>query len=205
MTNSCDTSFAHAVRSAAKGIRLKAHVDDIVEAGPLREILCSDQKLDQHGLELVALAVTGKLRNARTQPKGETEFAQAVRRASAVWRAGKTNSPSVAGASLADMLRSGQPPIGAGEREELAELFAPHLPDDNCLRKGRPPKGSGQAQVVAVVEVLRGKLEDGLAHKNAVTDTAKAFGVSKRTVEKYEALTKERKVAIEQQWLRTAE
>jgi hypothetical protein len=193
----CDTNFAYAVRRAAIGIRLKAGADDIVEAGPLCAFLCSDRELDQHGLDLMALAVTGKLRKAKTPQRGETEFAEAVRRASAVWRAGKANSPSVTGDALAYMLRSGQPPLGAGERQELAELFSPQLPDIHNVRKGRPPKGSGHSDVVAVVKMLRCELEKGdVFRKNAILDTAKEFRISSRTVEHYEAITKKREAAI---------
>lgn len=197
MNVSCDTSFAHAVRRAATGIRLKAGADSRVEAGPLSAILCSDEELDQHGLELMALAVTGRLRKVKWPPAGETLFAHAVRQASAVWRVGKADHPSVTGLTLAEMLQLGRPSLGAGERIELAGLFSPPLPDAHNVRSGRPPKQVGHAEVKAVVEVLRGEIEDGTVHKNAVTDTATRFGISKRTVEKYEAMTKKREAAIE--------
>ncbi|MCR8827616.1 hypothetical protein [Pseudosulfitobacter koreensis] len=214
----CDTSFAHAVRRAAKGIRLYSRADDLVEAGPLCAILCSDGELDQHGLELMALAVTGKLHSSKAQRKGETEFARAVRRANAVWRAGKAEHPSVAGASLAHMLRSGQAPFGLGERQELAELFSPKKPNAHNARKGRPPIGAGHWRVKTIARTVRrlkckyGNTQN--SHSNAVDavvknpktgrlirhvnpSTGERFTVSKRTVEKYWQITEKRKMAIE--------
>lgn len=196
MTNTCDTSFAHAVRLAATGIRSKAGVDVIAEAGPLREILCGEQTLDPQGLELLALAVTGKLRKIK-QPSGEAKFAHAVRRASAAWRTGKYASPTIAGAMLADMLRSGEPALGLGERKELAELFAPQTPSSlQDTRMGRPPKGAGHAEVVAVVQMVQREVKQGAAQKYAVSITAEMFRLSIRTVEEYVAITKEREAAL---------
>jgi hypothetical protein len=197
MTATCDTGFAHAVRLASTGIRPKARVDVTVEAGPLRTILCSDQMLYQNDLELLALAVTAKLRKIK-QPSGETMFAHAVRRASAAWRTGKNDSPIIAGAMLADMLRSGRPALGSGEREELAELFSPLAPTAFNSFNGRPPKGAGQAKVVAVIKMLRHELtKEGSIRKNAIIDTAKEFKISIRTVEQYDAMVEEREIAIE--------
>ncbi|MBW4962174.1 hypothetical protein [Sulfitobacter sp. CW3] len=191
MTNTCDTGFAHAVRLAATGIRPKAGADVIAEAGPLREILCRERTLDPNGLELLALAVTGKLRKIK-QPSCETEFAHAVRRASAAWRKGKNDGPADVGALLAETLRLGRPVLGSGEREELAELFSPKIPSTSHAFVGRPCIGAGKANVVAVVEMLRNEREKGSARKNAIIDTAKRFRISCRTVEKYDSMIEER-------------
>ncbi|QCO56965.1 hypothetical protein EOK75_14290 (plasmid) [Pseudorhodobacter turbinis] len=191
-----DTEFSHAVRRAATGIRPQAGVDVAIEGAPLRAILCSEQSLNPAGLELLALAVTGQLRKARKQPIGETMFTHAVRRASAAWRGGKGKSPAVTGDALAIMLRSGQPALGAGERELLAELFAPIPPTVHNELQGRPGKGVGHPDVVAVMEMLRDEIAKGSAHKNAIVDTAKAFQITARTVQEYEAMTREREVAL---------
>lgn len=191
-----DTEFAHAVRQAATGIRPKAGVDLVPEAALLGTILCSERALDPHGLELLALAVTGQLRKARLQPKGETMFAHAVRRASAAWRSGKGKSPAVTGDALAIMLRSGQPVLGAGERELLAELFAPIPPTVHNELQGRPGKGVGHPDVAAVMEMLQREIARGSVHKNAVVDTAKAFQITVRTVEKYEAMVRAREAEL---------
>lgn len=196
MNTSYDIDFANATRRAATGIRPKSGVDVTVEGAPLRTILCSNRALDPCGLELLALAVTGRLRKVKLPPKGETMFAHAVRRASAAWRSGKGGSPSATGDALAVMLRSGQPALGAGERELVAELFAPLSPNAANALDGRPWKGGGHADVVAVVKMLRGELaKEGTVHKNAIIDTARHFHVSKRTVEQYEAKIRQREAA----------
>lgn len=207
MINSCDTKFAHAVRRAATGFRPKAKVDLVAETEPLRTVLCSDHPLDPHGLELLALAVTGNLRKLHSQPKGETMFALAVRRASAAWRPAKLpkhieyeeaekRRPCNAGTGLAIMLRSGKPALGAGEREFLAELFAPIPPTANNELQGRPGKGAGHTDVVKVVDWLRNELASGVHRKEAIYRAGQEYKISKRTVERYEAMVRERHKAL---------
>lgn len=196
MSVSCDIGFSRAVRLAGTGIRPKSGIDVTVEAAQLAMILRGDQALDPQGLKLLALAVTGKLRKIK-QPSGETVFGHAVRRASAAWRSGKKNSPADVGALLAEMLLSGQPALGAGERQELSELFSPQPPNAHNARHGRPSKGAGHADVAAVVEMLRNEIAKGFVHKYGVSVTAERFKISHRTVEEYEAMTKEREAVIE--------
>ncbi|WP_139214958.1 hypothetical protein [Palleronia marisminoris] len=122
-------------------------------------------------------------------------FAHAVRRASAAWRSGKEDRPAEAGAILAGMLRSRQPPLGTGERELLAELFAPQPANEHDALAGRPPKGAGHPDVVAVMNHLQNEIAKSSLHKNALADTASHFKISVRTVEEYEAITREREAA----------
>lgn len=188
MNASYDTEFASAVRRAANGIRPKAGIDVTVEGAALRAILCSNHALDPDGLELLALAVTGRLRKVRLQQKGETSFAQSVRRASAAWRSGKGDKAVDVGEPLAVMLRLGMPALGAGEREILSELLAPAKSGDHNALEGRPWKGPGHADVVAVLKLLEIELSKvGSIRKNVVVDIANRFGISVRTVEEYEA------------------
>jgi hypothetical protein len=113
------------------------------------------------------------------------------------WRSGKGHSPNTIGDALAVILRSGQPALGAGERELLAELFAPIPPDAHNAMEGGPWKGAGHSDVVAVVDILRKELARvGAIRKNVIVDTAKRFRISVRTVEEYEAMTKKRENAV---------
>lgn len=192
MNGTYDIGFAHAVRRAARGVRPKPNVDVTTEGAALAAILRSEGEFDAHGLDLLAKLVTGKLRKIK-QPDGETMFAHAVRRAGAAFRKGKDVYPEVEGAVLAEMLRSGQPSLGPGERELLAQLAtrsASALQLRELTLDGTPPVGAGHPRVVRAVETLWAKMEDGEVHKNAVLDTAKELGISPRTVEEYEALTK---------------
>lgn len=193
-----DLAFGHAVRLAATGLRTASGVDPEIEASPLAVILRSDRALDADGLELLGRLVTGDLRKMR-QPVGESILAHAVRRAGAAWRRSKDTDPATTGAALAERLRGNPDLLGPGERALLADLVMGEL------RKGQsaPPRGAGHSQVVAVVGAFRKRMAALEVRKNAIDDTAAAFKISKRTVEKYLSITEERervfKSAAEQQ------
>lgn len=182
-----DLDFAHAVRLAATGIRPKAGVDPEIEGAALARYLRGTHELDGQGLDLLAELVTGKLRTIR-QPVGETLLAHAVRLSGLAWRSGKDVDAETAGGALAGMLRDPATRIGVGERNLLADLVTGEL------RRGvsRPPKGAGRADITAVTAALRKQIDSGSLRKNALEDTARAFGLSVRTVQNYEAETKKR-------------
>jgi hypothetical protein len=117
-----------------------------------------------------------------------------VVRAGRAFTAAKGKDPAVEGAALADWLRSGAE-IGPAEREMLAELVTGEWRN----RKGRPERvGPGHPYAQAIVSDLEKRLREyqpkmALAAKQ---DTAKAFGESVRTVERYLEESNERKKAL---------
>jgi hypothetical protein len=118
-----------------------------------------------------------------------------VVRAGRAFTAAKGKDPAVEGAALADWLRSGAE-IGPAEREMLAELVTGEWRN----RKGRPERvGPGHPYAHAILSNLENRLREygprmALAAKQ---DTAKAFGESVRTVERYLEEAKAREQAIE--------
>ena len=113
----------------------------------------------------------------------EHRFVAFVARAGRAFVAAKGKDPESAGTALAEYLRSGQP-IGAGEREMLAQLVTGEWRN----RKGRPERaGPGHPYAVALVEDYRQRCADygSGGEEAAAQDTAAQFGESRRTVRRY--------------------
>lgn len=94
-------------------------------------------------------------------------------------------------AELAGLLRSDRP-LGAGERELLAELVAGELSRPH----GRQPLGPGHPKVVSAVAEYRAALKAGEMEKNAATDVAARAGVSLSTIRQWDKLTRRRMEAL---------
>ncbi|RWR28546.1 hypothetical protein D2T29_16695 [Sinirhodobacter populi] len=187
----CDTDFAHAVRLAATGLRTASGIDPEIEGAPLAAILCSDRALDPDALELLARLVTGNLRKV-IPPAGESIMAHAVRRAGTAWRKGKDADPTTTGAPLAAILRGDPARLGPGERALLADMVTGEL------RRGQsaPTKGAGHPDVLAVVEAVNKRLNEGDKLEFASEFVAAQFEIDKRTVFNYLKIAREREAMI---------
>lgn len=118
-----------------------------------------------------------------------------VARAGRAFVAAKGKDPAVEGQALAEWLRSGAE-IGPDEREMLAELVT----GEWRARKGRPErKGPGTVYAMMLVADLEGRLKSYGPRRSlaAKQDTAKRFGESVRTVERYKQDADERARMIE--------
>lgn len=125
-------------------------------------------------------------------------FLPLVVQAGRAFVAAKGMDPSEEGKALAEFLRSNNP-IGAGERELLAQLVL----GEWRKMAGRPEITASTPQVIKVVERLRELINQGWQKEAAKEQAAKEFKISLATVENYDRMIREREEAVAQakRWL----
>lgn len=125
-------------------------------------------------------------------------FLPLVVQAGRAFVAAKEMDPSEEGKALAEFLRSNNP-IGAGERELLAQLVLGEWRN----MAGRPEITASTPQVIKVVERLRELINQSWQKEAAKEQAAKEFKISLATVENYDRMIREREKAVDQakRWL----
>jgi hypothetical protein len=104
-------------------------------------------------------------------------------RAGRAFRAAQGKDPQIEGRDLAEWLRSGAE-IGEAERELLAELVTGEWRQSKG-RPNRPGPGSTRASEIVAFYTMRNDDLGPRLTKQALHETAKKFGESDRTIERY--------------------